>query len=49
MAKNVEKKPAHKKEVSEIKSEEKVRLDLKNYSSDEPKDYKAVMKAYLGK
>ena len=49
MAKNAEKKPAPKKEVSEIKSEEKVRLDLKNYSSDEPKDYKAVMKAYLGK
>lgn len=49
MAKNAEKKPAPKKEVSEIKSEGKVRLDLKNYSSDEPKDYKAVMKAYLGK
>lgn len=49
MAKNAEKKPAPKKEVSEIKSDGKVRLDLKNYSSDEPKDYKAVMKAYLGK
>ena len=49
MAKNAEKKPAPKKEVSEIKSEEKVRLDLKNYSSDEPRDYKAVMKKYLGR
>lgn len=47
MAKNAEKKTAPKKEVSEVK-EEKPRVDLKNYNS-EPRDYKDIMKQYLGR
>lgn len=47
MAKNAEKKTAPKKEISEVK-EEKPRVDLKNYNS-EPRDYKDIMKQYLGR
>lgn len=47
MAKNAAKKTAPKKEISEAK-EEKPRVDLKNYNS-EPRDYKDIMKQYLGR
>lgn len=47
MAKNAAKKTAPKKEISEVK-EEKPRVDLKNYNS-EPRDYKDIMKQYLGR
>lgn len=48
MEKNVEAKNTPKKEISEVKSEEKPHIDLKNYSS-EPRDYGSIMKQYLGR
>lgn len=48
MEKNAEVKNAPKKEISEVKGEEKPHVDLKNYNS-EPRDYGSIMKQYLGR